>query len=126
MTELAMMNMNLFGMGIQLHDKSILQPTSKNDQIDDIVGSVLLGKIKYLVINWKGYKIFITDETFFPDEAPKQGFLIIALDPLQKINDVNRLDNIFIQYIQLQPDTSSPSEYATCDVHPELRREKSK
>ena len=46
-----MMNMNLFGMGIQLHDKSILQPTSKNDQIDDIVGSILLGKIKYLVIN---------------------------------------------------------------------------
>ena len=74
----------------------------------------------------KEYINFILDETFFPDEALKQGFLIIALDPLQKINDVNRFDNIFIQYIQMEPDTSSPSEYATCDVHPRLRREKSK
>ena len=44
--ELLMMDQNLFRMGIQLHDKSILQLTNENDQLGDTIGSILLGKTK--------------------------------------------------------------------------------
>jgi len=36
----------------------------------------------------------------FPKTLPSQGFLIIALDPLETMNDIDRLDNFFIQSVK--------------------------
>lgn len=42
-----------------------------------------------------------------------QGFFVVVLDPLEKIPDMDRLDNVFIQYAQF----SDSVEFSpVCDV----------
>ena len=42
-----------------------------------------------------------------------QGFFVVVLDPLEEIPDVDRLDNVFVQYVEFQDSVEfSP----TCNV----------
>jgi hypothetical protein len=46
-------------------------------------------------------------KTALPLGAPYDGLLVIALDPLEKINDEDRTDNIFVQYVNVNATTES-------------------
>ena len=58
-----------------------------------------------------------------PEGSHWQGFLIIALDPMKKINDVDRSDNVFVQYVKLDEvsiTTEGGGSYGKCSVNPHL------
>ena len=39
------------------------------------------------------------DKTSIPNEVPWQGLLVVALDPFYRFEDIDRTDNIFVQYV---------------------------
>ena len=80
-------DLNMFEKPIFLHDNKILKMTAaKETSLDSVgvgeeVGEVELSKTK------------------LPIGVGYSGLLIIALDPLWKINDLDRTDNVFVQYV---------------------------
>ena len=44
-----------------------------------------------------------------------KGFLVVALDPLEKLPDLDRLDNFFIQYVSISEDVEE-GVGSMCDV----------
>ena len=59
-----------------------------------------------------------------PEGSHWQGFLIVALDPLKKINDVDRTDNVFVQYVKLDEVsiTMDGASVGKCSVNPHLNK----
>ena len=100
--QLGIEDLNMFGKPMFLHDRPLIKlPSSEsvpNVKIGDSLGNINLEK------------------TTLPENAPNQGLLVVALDPLQKINDADRLDNVFVQYITLDGDVTSQLNDPTCDV----------
>ena len=80
-------NLNMFEKPIFLHDDNIMklreakEATLESVGVGQEVGEVDLAKTK------------------FPIGVGYGGLLIIALDPLWKINDLDRTDNVFVQYV---------------------------
>ena len=52
-----------------------------------------------------------------------QGLLIVALDPLNRLNDVDRTDNVFAQFvlIDVQSTVTENENAAHCEVNPSAR-----
>ena len=73
----------MFDQAIFLHNSSLLPDSAEEVQVGSVVGQVLL------------------DRTALPPGIPWQGLLVIALDPLEKIPDIDRTDNIFVQYVRV-------------------------
>ena len=84
--EMGLKDMNMFDKPLFLHNISLLslEETDKIEQGTKIGKS--LGKLDL-------------DKTALPLGTPWQGLLIVALDPLQKFDDIDRTDNIFVQYV---------------------------
>ena len=80
-------DLNMFEKPIFLHDDNIMklreakEATLESVGVGQEVGEVDLAKTK------------------FPIGVGYGGLLIIALDPLWKINDLDRTDNVFVQYV---------------------------
>ena len=43
--------------------------------------------------------IITSDKTSLPEETSWQGLLVVALDPFERFEDIDRSDNIFVQYV---------------------------
>ena len=58
-----------------------------------------------------------------PKNVNWQGFLIVALDPLNRLKDVDRTDNVFAQFVQIDvQSTETDNENAAhCEVNPTAR-----
>ena len=83
---LGLADMNMFENSIFLHNSSILAMADQEDAsygIGQEVGKVDLAK------------------TALPRGVGYQGLLVIALDPLAKLYDMDRTDNVFVQYVTI-------------------------
>ena len=63
-----------------------------------------------------------------PDGLHWQGLLVVALDPLNKFGDVDRSDNIFVQYVSINISSAYDLmmygygyELGDCSVTPSLK-----
>ena len=58
-----------------------------------------------------------------PTNVNWQGLLIVALDPLRRLNDVDRTDNVFAQFvlIDVQSTLADNENAAHCEVNPSAR-----
>ena len=91
---LGLADMNMFEKSIFLHNSSILKMAGQEDASYGIGQEV--GEVKF------GPWMEDTREhlgTALPRGVGYQGLLVIALDPLAKLYDVDRTDNVFVQYV---------------------------
>ncbi len=47
-----------------------------------------------------------------------QGLLIVALDPLNRIEDVDRTDNIFVQFVRMENQLAATEYTPDCSMFP--------
>ena len=94
--KLGLEDMNMFEKPIFLHDDNLLNLNGKKELesvgVGEEVGELDLSKTK------------------LPLGVGYGGLLIIALDPLWKINDLDRTDNVFVQYVKVNG-TDSAGEW---------------
>ena len=77
-------NMNMFEKPLFLHDTQLIDPAmNKERRIGEAFAKIDL------------------DKTAIPLGAPWQGLLVVALDPLWKFEDIDRTDNVFVQYVRV-------------------------
>ena len=120
-------NFNMFHIGAELlHNQSLLNLNSEMKDgllVGGTLGTLDLGKMFSLQHNI--HLSIILAKTKMPEASHWQGFLIVALDPLKKINDVDRSDNVFVQYIKLDEvsiTTEGGGSYGKCSVNPHLNK----
>ena len=109
-----MNNSETFSRAIFLHSSPITSSknNSKLTKVGETFGELLLEKTK-LPKNVPS-KVFIHTIIFSIIQFfCLQGFLVVALDPLEKIPDLDRLDNYFIQFVNFDDDQQ---EQQSCDV----------
>ena len=53
-----------------------------------------------------------------PSGSYFQGLLIVALDPLYRIEDVDRTDNIFVQYVRMENQVAATEYSPDCSMYP--------
>lgn len=99
-------DLNMFDKPLFLHNSSIL--------------TLALGMEEGAKI---GEEIGIIDleKTVLPLGTPWQGLLIVALDPLEKFEDIDRSDNIFVQYVMVNgtdEDGNWLPDEPICNVQP--------
>ena len=100
--KLGIEDLNMFGKPKFLHSSPIFSLAS-SEFIPNVKIGETLGEIEL-------------DKTSLPMSSLGQGLLVVALDPLQKLSDVDRIDNVFMQLITLDAEEISYSEDQTCDV----------
>ena len=92
----------MFGKPLFLHSSPILKMSS-----DDMVPSVKVGgTLQKLNL----------DTTVMPETLLKQGLIVVAMDPLWKTSDVDRIDNVFVQYVTLKGQHESKPDDQVCTV----------
>jgi len=84
--KLGLKDMNMFHKPLFLHNSSIL------DMANGIENGAKVGQ-EIGKIN--------LEKTALPLGTPWQGLLIVALDPLEKYEDIDRTDNVFVQYVMV-------------------------
>ena len=102
--QLGQKEMNMFEKPLFLHNTSIFRMAAEKGAKR---GSSL-GKIDL-------------ESTAIPLGAPWQGLLVVALDPLNKIPDMDRTDNVFVQYVTVNGTDESGNwlmDQPICDVQP--------
>ena len=101
LVKLGIENFNMFEKAMFLHNKPIVEVVNTKDVI------------KF----GEAYGRLAMENTSLPAGAPNQGFLVVALDPLEKIPDGDRLDNVFVQFVNLKIDeTTQPIRQKNCEV----------
>ena len=94
--KLGLEDMNMFEKPIFLHDDNLLNLNGKK-QLESVGVGEEVGELDL-------------SKTKLPLGVGYGGLLIIALDPLWKINDLDRTDNVFVQYVKVNG-TDSAGEW---------------
>ena len=86
-------NMSTFSRPLFLHNASLLALASNDSaRIGRVVKAVPLGgRLGRLSL----------EMTRLPPQAAGYGFLVLALDPLARLPDPNRTDNLFVQFVNV-------------------------
>ena len=98
--KLGIEDLNMFGKPLFLHNTPLLQ-------FPDRVPGAKVGETLQK-LNLEKTKMRAT--------SMSQGLIVVALDPLWKIPDADRIDNVFVQYITMSDGDKSESEDTECNV----------
>lgn len=93
---------NMFGKPLFLHSIPLIK-LSTPDKVPKLNAGGTLQKLDL-------------EKTKMPATSMNQGLIVVALDPLWKIPDTNRIDNVFVQYITLDNGEILESEKQVCNV----------
>ena len=100
--QLGIEDLNMFGKPLFLHSSPLIK-SSSSEFIPTVKIGATIAKLDL-------------DTTAMPANAPEQGLVVVALDPLQKLPDADRLDNVFVQYVTLQQDVTAQLNEPLCGV----------
>ena len=117
---LGLYDMNMFHSSIMLHNQSIHSFDMKSGvDVGGTMGTLDLGEKFNEDFNfWRFITVFLTDKTRMPSGSYFQGLLIVALDPLNRIEDVDRTDNIFVQYVRMENQVAATEYSPECSMYP--------
>ena len=100
--KLGIEDLNMFGKPLFLHSGPLIK-LSTPDKVPKVKVGGTLQKLDL-------------EETKMPATSMSQGLIVVALDPLWKIPDADRIDNVFVQYINLGNGETLESEDKMCNV----------
>merc|ERR1711970_71388 len=109
LVRLGLEDMNMFYKPLFLHNESIVDfAKTDENKLEGFEISELVGKVRF-------------EKTALPRGTPWQGLLVVALDPLKKTPDIDRTDNVFVQYVTVNG-TDAAGNYIedqpVCKVEP--------
>ena len=93
LVKLGLQDLNMFEKAMFLHSGSLVSIISQGAEGFD---TVKIGQDVGKVALW---------DTSLPLGVPQEGLLVIALDPLRKLDDLDRTDNVFVQYVTVNGTT---------------------
>ena len=62
--------------------------------------------------------VLFIERTRMPEGSYFQGLLIVALDPLNRFEDVDRTDNIFVQFVKIKSQVAATEYSPDCSIYP--------
>ena len=116
---LGLNDMNMFHSSIMLHNQSLHSFNMKSGvDIGGTMGTLDLGEKNEDFNLQRFITVIFIDKTRMPSGSYFQGLLIVALDPLNRIEDVDRTDNIFVQYVRMENQVAATEYSPDCSMYP--------